>query len=268
MKRNRVFLIALIISIILHIATFLFFSFLFTKVDDKINEDKKVKLAFKRGGDIAKSDSTLKENTPITKPPLPPIQSQPAQNPQPMPAENKNLKQENSKPKDSQEIKEQTLPRSYDLSKLEVFDKNIHSSIQQSQRANSIQADIARKLQNIPQETQNEIMQLYGDELGDYGEAEQDFIINNLRDIGRITQYYLSKRGYPPDAGYLGQQGTNAVEFYLYPNGDISDLKIIQDSRSMILDKNTMTIIQIAYKDYPHPTTKTKIRIFVKYYIW
>ena len=73
--------------------------------------------------------------------------------------------------------------------------------------------------------------------------------------------------GYPPDAGYLGQQGTNAVEFYLYPNGDISDLKIIQETQSMILDKNTITVIQIAYKDYPRPTTKTKIKIYVKYYL-
>ena len=128
-------------------------------------------------------------------------------------------------------------------------------------------ASVARKLQSLPRDLQNEIKQLYGDELGDYGDAEQDFIINNLREIGRITQYHLSRRGYPPDAGYLGQQGTNAVEFYLYPNGDISDLKIIQETQSMILDKNTITVIQIAYKDYPRPTTKTKIKIYVKYYL-
>ena len=271
MKRNRVFLVAFIISIILHIAIFALFSLLFDKVDNKPSEDKKVKLAFKRGGDIAKSTSTLKENTPITKPlasqepqdltPPQPQLPQSAQKTQKTPP----IKSTNQqKPKDSKEIKEQAL--SYDLSKLEIFNKN--TSQNTSQASSTSQASVARKLQSLPKDIQNEITQLYGDELGDYGEAEQDFIINNLRDIGRITQYYLSKRGYPPDAGYLGQQGTNAVEFYLYPNGNISDLKIIQDSKSMILDKNTMTIIQIAYKDYPHPTTKTKIKIYVKYYIW
>ena len=244
MKKTRVFLVALVISTILHIAIFILFSFLLDKVDDESNEDKKVKLAFKRGGDIAKSDSTLKENT------------NPQQN------------QKNTQSKKNIDTKGQSLPNNYDLSKLEIFDKNITSQIQQSNKEDNIKANIAKKIQNLPKDTQNEIMQLYGDELGDYGQAEQDFIINNLRDIGRITQYYLNKRGYPPDAGYLGQHGTNAVEFYLYPNGDISDLKIIKDSKSMILDKNTITIIKIAYKEYPRPTTKTKIKIYVKYYIW
>lgn len=261
MKNTRVFLVALVISTILHIAIFILFSFLLDKVDDESNEDKKVKLAFKRGGDIAKSDSTLKENTPITKslppPPKPRLENtNPQQN------------QKNTQSKENIDTKGQSLPNNYDLSKLEIFDKNITSQIQQSNKEDNIQANIAKKIQNLPKDTQNEIMQLYGDELGDYGQAEQDFIINNLRDIGRITQYYLNKRGYPPDAGYLGQHGTNAVEFYLYPNGDISDLKIIKDSKSMILDKNTITIIQIAYKEYPRPTTKTKIKIYVKYYIW
>ena len=261
MKKTRVFLVALVISTILHIAIFILFSFLLDKVDDESNEDKKVKLAFKRGGDIAKSDSTLKENTPITKslppPPKPQLENiNPQQN------------QKNTQSKENIDTKGQSLPNNYDLSKLEIFDKNITSQIQQSSKEDNIQANIAKKIQNLPKDTQNEIMQLYGDELGDYGQAEQDFIINNLRDIGRITQYYLNKRGYPPDAGYLGQHGTNAVEFYLYPNGDISDLKIIKDSKSMILDKNTITIIQIAYKEYPRPATKTKIKIYVKYYIW
>ncbi|PAF54079.1 hypothetical protein BKH42_02375 [Helicobacter sp. 13S00482-2] len=113
--------------------------------------------------------------------------------------------------------------------------------------------------------TREEIDKLYGDEFGDLGSAEKDFIKNNLRDIGRITQKYLQ---YPREAGYLGQDGTNAIEFYLYPNGDISDLKIIKNSGSIILDKNTIKTVQIAYKDYPRPTTKTLIRINVRYFLY
>lgn len=113
--------------------------------------------------------------------------------------------------------------------------------------------------------TRQEIDELYGDEFGDLGSAEKDFIKNNLRNIGRITQKYLQ---YPREAGYLGQDGENAVEFYLYPNGDISDLKIIKNSGSIILDKNTTKTIEIAYKDYPRPTTKTLIRIKVRYFLY
>ncbi len=63
----------------------------------------------------------------------------------------------------------------------------------------------------------------------------------------------------------LGQEGLSAVEFYLHPNGDISGLKIIVSSNYMLLDRNSERTIEIAYKDYPRPTSKTKIRIFVSY---
>ncbi|WP_154547861.1 energy transducer TonB [Helicobacter pylori] len=116
----------------------------------------------------------------------------------------------------------------------------------------------------LDNQTRRDIDELYGEEFGDLGTAEKDFIRNNLRDIGRITQKYLE---YPQVAAYLGQDGTNAVEFYLHPNGDISDLKIIIGSEYKMLDDNTLKTIQIAYKDYPRPKTKTLIRIRVRYYL-
>ncbi|MCQ2631377.1 TonB family protein, partial [Helicobacter pylori] len=116
----------------------------------------------------------------------------------------------------------------------------------------------------LDNQTRRDIDELYGEEFGDLGTAEKDFIRNNLRDIGRITQKYLE---YPQVAAYLGQDGTNAVEFYLHPNGDITDLKIIIGSEYKMLDDNTLKTIQIAYKDYPRPKTKTLIRIRVRYYL-
>lgn len=118
------------------------------------------------------------------------------------------------------------------------------------------------KFPNVNQFAKRDIEELYGEEFGDYGLSEQEFLVNNLRDIGRITQRYLQ---YPPSAIRLGQQGVSAVEFYLHPNGDISGLKIILSSDYMLLDRNSERTIEIAYKDYPHPRTKTKIRIFVSY---
>ncbi|WP_233709823.1 energy transducer TonB, partial [Helicobacter salomonis] len=114
-------------------------------------------------------------------------------------------------------------------------------------------------------QTRKDIDDLYGEEFGDLGTAEKDFIKSNLSEIGRITQRYLE---YPSAAGYLGQDGVDAVEFYLHPNGDITGLKIIMESGYKLLDDNTLKTITIAYKDYPRPTTTTLIRIRVRYFIY
>lgn len=110
--------------------------------------------------------------------------------------------------------------------------------------------------------TKKNISEIYGPEFGELGKEEQDFIINNLSYIGRITQSYLR---YPANAGMLKQAGMNVVEFYLHPNGDISDLKIIKPSGFILLDRNSTKTIEIAYKDYPHPKVKTLIRFYISY---
>lgn len=110
--------------------------------------------------------------------------------------------------------------------------------------------------------TKKNISEIYGPEFGQLGTEEQEFIINNLSYIGRITQSYLR---YPANAGMLKQEGMNVVEFYLHPNGDISDLKIIKPSGFILLDRNSTRTIEIAYKDYPHPKVKTLIRFYISY---
>ena len=109
------------------------------------------------------------------------------------------------------------------------------------------------------------IKELYGEEFYSLNTEEKRFIQNNLSRIGEITQRYLK---YPPVAGRIGQQGDNIVEFYLHPNGDISDLKLIHSSGFELLDDNSRHTIEIAYKDYPYPSVKTKIRIRVMYRIY
>lgn len=110
--------------------------------------------------------------------------------------------------------------------------------------------------------TKKNIAEIYGLEFGHLGREEQDFIINNLSRIGMITQSYLR---YPANAGMLKQEGMNVVEFYLHPNGDISDLKIINSSGFILLDRNSTRTIEIAYKDYPRPKVKTLIRFYISY---
>jgi protein TonB len=109
---------------------------------------------------------------------------------------------------------------------------------------------------------------LYKDEFDRFTPEQKKFIENNLARIQGITQHYLTQRGYPPFAGEMGQQGTNVVEFYLLPNGDITDLKIITPTGFEQLDQNSLDTIKTAYKDYPRPKEKTKIRFYIHYSIY
>ena len=156
-------------------------------------------------------------------------------------------------------------PAELDLSSLSLYNgRNGASNQANATNATKPKSRIKAlaKFPGVDNITRRDIEELYGAEFGDYGLAEQEFLVNNLRNIGRITQRYLQ---YPPSAARLGQEGMSAVEFYLHPNGDISGLKILVSSSYMLLDRNSERTIEIAYKDYPRPTTKTKIRIFVNY---
>jgi len=112
------------------------------------------------------------------------------------------------------------------------------------------------------------IRQLYGKEFYSYTKTQQKFIRNNLSEIYRITQNTLYMNGYPDVAVRTGQQGVNVVSFYLHPNGDISNLRLIKPMGYEALDQNTIAVIQIAYKDYPRPKTKTKIVFYVNYKLY
>lgn len=150
----------------------------------------------------------------------------------------------------------------FDLSSLSLYEGKAAANDLNGDSQSPSHLKALAKFPRVDSIARRDIEELYGEEFGDYGLAEQEFLVNNLRDIGRITKRYLQ---YPPSAARLGQEGVSAVEFYLHPNGDISGLKIILSSQYLLLDRNSERTIEIAYKDYPHPSTKTKIRIFVSY---
>ena len=94
--------------------------------------------------------------------------------------------------------------------------------------------------------------------------VQREFILNNLSNIGYITQRNLNLRGYPKEAIQLGLKGRSVLEFYLYPNGDISKIRVVK-SNSSILDENGVETIKASFKDYPRPKKKTLIRILIRY---
>jgi len=114
----------------------------------------------------------------------------------------------------------------------------------------------------------NKVRKLYGTEFHDFTPTQKKFIENNLDSIQEITQRTLTQRGYPEGAGRTGQQGTNVVSFNLHPNGNISDLRLKTRIGYRALDDNTLSLIRVAYMDYPYPSTTTKIIFYVTYSIY
>ena len=111
------------------------------------------------------------------------------------------------------------------------------------------------------------IRMLYGKEFHTYSRQQKKFIRENLDEIHRITQNTLWRQGYPDEALRMYIQGTNVVQFYLHPNGDISGLRLKREIGYRVLDKHTIEVIKTAYKDYPRPERTTKIIFYVTYEI-
>lgn len=201
---------------------------------------------FSQGGEGAtkqtpKPDSTTKAPPQTKESPKPQTQKQPTKTTKPKPVQSKPARQT---PQSSSESLAQSLSK-----------PPSQSNAPQSPSIYDFGKDMSNQ----------EIKDLYGEEFGSLDAEQRQFIKNNLSGIGRITQKYLK---YPVIAGKMGQQGDNIVEFYLYPNGDISDLKLLTPSGFTLLDDNSVRTIKIAYKDYPYPSVKTKIRIRVMYRIF
>lgn len=121
-----------------------------------------------------------------------------------------------------------------------------------------------KEIQQLSETTQSYI-KLYGEQYFEFSEDQRRYLKQNLNLIGKITQRYLN---YPSISIRTKQKGINVVEFYLHPNGDITDLKLVDSSYYTALDKNTIYTIKLAYQDYPRPIEKVKIKIYVKYILY
>ncbi len=128
------------------------------------------------------------------------------------------------------------------------------------------QPKAVKPLQNRSRINQD-IQELYGDTFSTLSAGEQKYIIDNQEIMRRITQKVLNRVGSVNLRGNLHVNAHNIVEFYLYPNGDISEIRLIQKSGYYILDHTTKETIEYAYAKYPRPEQKTLIRYKVGYYL-
>ena len=81
----------------------------------------------------------------------------------------------------------------------------------------------------------------------------------------RITQEVLNRQARVSNINNINVNRTNIIEFYLHPNGDMTDFKFLEKSGYFILDDITKATIEYAYSKYPRPTEKTLIRYNVLY---
>jgi len=109
------------------------------------------------------------------------------------------------------------------------------------------------------------IQELYGEEFGKLSQGQQKYIIDNQEVMRRITQQVLTRVARVNLKSNLNVNKSNVIEFYLHPNGDMSDFKFLEKSGYYILDDTTKETIEYAYSRYPRPTEKTLIRYNVFY---
>jgi periplasmic protein TonB len=109
------------------------------------------------------------------------------------------------------------------------------------------------------------IKELYGEEFGKLTPGQQKYILDNQEIMRRITQQVLNRVARVNLSADLNVNRTNVIEFYLHPNGDMSDFKFLHKSGYYVLDDTTRETIEYAYSRYPRPSEKTLIRYNVYY---
>ncbi len=109
------------------------------------------------------------------------------------------------------------------------------------------------------------VKELYGDEFGKLSAGQQKYILDNQEVMRRITQQVLSRVARVNLPHDLNVNRSNVIEFYLHPNGDMSDFKFLEKSGYYVLDDTTKETISYAYSRYPRPAEKTLIRYNVFY---
>lgn len=130
---------------------------------------------------------------------------------------------------------------------------------------NSILENFLSQKEPINKEILNELEKLYGEEYQSFTKIQKAYLEKNLNNFQVITQRVLNRLGYPKLAAKLRIGGVNIVEFMFHPDGSITNLKITSSSGYEIFDKYSLELIEIAYKDYPRPTTSTKLKFNVNY---
>ncbi|MFA6195191.1 MAG: hypothetical protein WC656_00945 [Sulfurimonas sp.] len=122
---------------------------------------------------------------------------------------------------------------------------------------------VKAKTENGSSINQN-IKELYGDVFGKLTPGQQKYILDNQEIMRRITQETLTRVA-SVNLKRENVNTSNVIEFYLHPNGDMTDFKFLQKSGLYVIDDTTKETIEYSYSKYPRPTEKILIRYNVFY---
>lgn len=140
---------------------------------------------------------------------------------------------------------------------------NLYSMLSKKQKNTK---QVKKKAQSGSQIAQD-FKEAYGEKFGSLSAGEQKYIIDNQEIMRRITQEQLNRLAPVNIPRSLNVNTMNIIEFYLHPNGDITDLKIISPSGKQILDDTSLQTIEYSYHRYPLPKQKTLVRYKVGYHL-
>lgn len=111
----------------------------------------------------------------------------------------------------------------------------------------------------------SDIRELYGDEFGKLTPGQQKYLLDNQEIMRRITQETLNRVASVNLRDNINTNSVNIVEFYLHPNGDMTDFKFLKKSGYYVLDDTTKETIEYSYSKYPRPNEKILVRYNVFY---
>ncbi|MHC3994459.1 energy transducer TonB [Thiomicrolovo sp. ZZH C-3] len=145
--------------------------------------------------------------------------------------------------------------------------KNLFAKLSQKQknveRKAAAMSASARRESRIP----NDIREAYGDAFGKLSAGEQKYLLDNQEIMRRLTQTQLNDTGSTMIPNNMRVNDYNIVEFYLHPDGRMTDFRTIRNSGFFLLDEVTKETIESVYWKYPRPEQKTLVRYKFGYYL-
>jgi hypothetical protein len=104
----------------------------------------------------------------------------------------------------------------------------------------------------------------YGEIFEELSPQEQAYILENIVTIHRIDRHVGNALLAEKEANLFHDGDSNYVEMYLYPDGTVADITIIDEENHPALTQLTMETVERSYAQYPRPNQKTLIRLHTR----
>ena len=301
MKRSTA---ALIIAILVHILVAMLFwliGFYAPKPDPRkeVKPEQRIKVSLREPvTQVKESPNTTRKKQPEIAPPMPkgnqlkklvqepiavPADPQPVQKPEPV-VQQPVLPKTPAKPVEPVETTRPLPPKEEHIV---VADRNVTEAKQEPEKEKTVPKESSKLYAMLSKQSSNpratapaarqshvresriseNVKEAYGDMFGTLSAGEQKYILDNQEIMRRITQETLNRVGRVNVPHNLRVNTSNIIQFYLHPNGDITDIELVSKSGFYILDDTTRETIEYAYSRYPKPEQKTLIRYKVGYYL-